>query len=96
MNPWFSFTSAAVMFNAPSDAGIYVLAIPRGECLLVGEAKNVQRALLELLESDTPWKQLAREIIFSTERIDGSSRALRERELIAEMQPRLSRVDSPA
>jgi len=96
MNPWFSFTRAAVMFNAPSASGIYVLAIPRGECLLVGEANDVQRALIELLQSDTRWNDLAREITFSTERVGESSSALRLRELAAEMKPRLSRVDSPA
>ncbi len=87
---------AAVMFNAPSVFGIYVLGIPRGECLLVGEADDVRGALLELLESDTRWKGLAREITFGTERVDAGSRAPRQRELIAEMRPRLNRVASPA
>lgn len=96
INPWYTFTRAAVMFNAPSDPGIYVLAVPRGECLLVGTAKDVRRALVELLESDVPWKKLAREITFSTERVEGVSRAQRESELVAELKPRLSRVDSPA
>ncbi len=95
-NPFFSFTEAAVIFNAPTGSGIYVLGIPHGDCLLVGEADHVRIALLELLERDTRWKGLGREIIFSTERVGAGSRAPRRRELVAEMKPRLNRVAPPA
>ena len=93
--PWYSFTRAAITHEASRGPGVYALAIPRGEWLLVEEAVDVQLALLELIDEPPSETRAVREIVFSTEPLGGAERLARRRQLIAELKPRWSNAADP-
>ncbi len=90
--PWYSFTRAAITHEASRGPGVYALAVPRGEWLLVEEAVDVQLALLKLINEPPSETRALREVVFSTEPLGGPERLARRRQLIEELKPRWSRM----
>lgn len=80
------FTSAAIQMYAPSSPGVYGISNSR-EWIYIGEAANIQNALLTHLESAHTPLMKREPTGFVFEVCEGPRRPLRQDRLVLEYEP---------
>jgi len=82
----FDYQLSSILIEAPIRSGIFAI-YTQERCIFVGEAGDIRGRLLRLLDGDMACIAENQPTHFSFELADANSRALRCRELIAELNP---------
>ena len=86
MKQSYSFNQLSIFLHAPAKSGIYLLRTS-ARCIYVGETENIRKSLLSHLHGDDPWITLWAPTQFSFELCRETSRAQRQSQLSARLQP---------
>jgi hypothetical protein len=82
----FDYQMSSILIEAPIRSGIFVI-YKRDRCIFVGEAGDIRGRLMRLLDGDIACIAENQPTHFAFELADADLRALRCREVIADLNP---------